>query len=96
MRFRLRTLLMVLAILPPLMAAGWWVNMAWQSEQERQHFYREMVETLHVPERLPDIREPHEVYAWLLPRAPIVTGLASIAFFVAVVVVALSSRKAEG
>jgi|GEM_PF-5419430 len=91
MRFRLRTLLIVLTILPPLLATGWWSYTACKSGQERQHFYRQMVEVLHDPMRLPDMREPQEVYAWLLPRAPIVIGFASLAFFVAVVVVAMSS-----
>ena len=36
MRYRLRTLLIVLAILPPLLAAGWWKYAAWKAEQERQ------------------------------------------------------------
>ena len=36
MRFRLRTLLIVLAILPPLMAWGWWKYDAWKVEQERR------------------------------------------------------------
>ena len=36
MRFRLRTLLIVLAILPPLLAVGWWKYAQWQAEQERQ------------------------------------------------------------
>ena len=36
MQFRLRTLLIVLALLPPLLAAGWWKYAAWKAEQERQ------------------------------------------------------------
>jgi len=36
MQFRLRTLLIVLAILPPLLAGGWWKYSAWRAEQARQ------------------------------------------------------------
>jgi len=36
MRYRLRTLLIVLAILPPLLAVGWWKYAAWRTARERQ------------------------------------------------------------
>ena len=36
MRYRLRTLLIVLAILPPLLAVGWWKYAEWKAERERQ------------------------------------------------------------
>jgi hypothetical protein len=36
MRYRLRTLLIVLAVLPPLLAVGWWKYAAWRAERERQ------------------------------------------------------------
>ena len=36
MRYRLRTLLIALAILPPLLAVGWWNYAAWKAEQERR------------------------------------------------------------
>jgi hypothetical protein len=36
MRYRLRTLLILLAILPPLLAGAWWKYSAWQAEQARQ------------------------------------------------------------
>lgn len=36
MRFRLRTLLILLAVLPPLLAAGWWKYLAWRAERERR------------------------------------------------------------
>jgi hypothetical protein len=36
MRWRLRTLLIVLAAIPPLLAAGWWKYAAWKAEQGRQ------------------------------------------------------------
>jgi len=35
-RYKLRTLLLLLAILPPLLAVGWWKYSAWQAERERQ------------------------------------------------------------
>ena len=34
-RFKLRTLLLMLAILPPLLAVGWWKYTAWRAGQER-------------------------------------------------------------
>jgi len=36
MRYRLRTLLILLAVLPPLLAGGWWKYSAWRAEQARQ------------------------------------------------------------
>jgi hypothetical protein len=36
MRYRLRTLLIVLTLLPPLLAGSWWKYSAWQAEQERR------------------------------------------------------------
>jgi len=36
MRYRLRTLLILLAILPPLLWVGWGKYQAWRAEQERQ------------------------------------------------------------
>jgi hypothetical protein len=36
MRYRLRTLLVLLAILPPLLAVGWSRYAAWKAEQERR------------------------------------------------------------
>ena len=36
MRYRLRTLLILLAILPPLLWIGWNEYQAWKAEQERQ------------------------------------------------------------
>jgi len=45
-RYNLRTLLILLAILPPLLAVGWWKYLAWR-EAERQRAERErMVEAL--------------------------------------------------
>jgi hypothetical protein len=36
MRFRLRTLLIVLALGPPLIAAGWWGSREWRDSQVEQ------------------------------------------------------------
>ena len=41
MRFRLRTLLIVLAILPPLLWVGWGRYEAWKAERDRQRALRE-------------------------------------------------------
>ena len=35
-RYKLRTLLILLAVLPPLLAVGWWKYSAWKAAQERQ------------------------------------------------------------
>jgi len=35
LRYKLRTLLVLLAILPPLLALGWWRYSAWRAEQAR-------------------------------------------------------------
>ena len=42
MRYRLRTLLILLAILPPLLAVGWWKYSAWQTERQRQAIQRRL------------------------------------------------------
>ena len=42
LRYKLRTLLILLAILPPLLAFGWWKYSAWLAEQERQRALREL------------------------------------------------------
>jgi hypothetical protein len=36
MQFRLRTLLIVLAVGPPLVAGAWWKYSAWRAEQAQQ------------------------------------------------------------
>ena len=35
-RYKLRTFLLLLAILPPLLAVGWWKYSAWRAEQARR------------------------------------------------------------
>jgi hypothetical protein len=35
-RYKLRTLLILLAVLPPLLAEGWWKYSAWRAERARQ------------------------------------------------------------
>ena len=41
LRYKLRTLLMLLAILPPLLWIGWTKYEAWRAEQELQRALRE-------------------------------------------------------
>jgi hypothetical protein len=41
MRYRLRTLLILAAILPPLLWFGWTKYQAWRAEQEKQRMLRE-------------------------------------------------------
>jgi len=36
MRYRLRTLLILMAVLPPLLSVGWWKYSAWKAEQARR------------------------------------------------------------
>jgi len=40
MRYRLRTLLIVLALGPPMIAGGWWKYSSWRAEQERKEIIR--------------------------------------------------------
>jgi len=46
LRYKLRTLLILLAVLPPLLAVSWWKYSAWRVEQERQRAQRELVQQL--------------------------------------------------
>jgi hypothetical protein len=43
-RYNLRTLLVLLAILPPLLWFGWTKYEAWKAEQERQRMLREILQ----------------------------------------------------
>jgi len=36
MRYRLRTLLILLAVLPPMLRIGWTMDQAWRAEQARR------------------------------------------------------------
>ena len=38
MRYRLRTLLIMLALGPPVLAGAWWGYAAWKAEQQRRTF----------------------------------------------------------
>jgi len=40
MRYRLRTLLVLLAVLPPLLWFGWTTYETWRAEEERQRFLK--------------------------------------------------------
>jgi hypothetical protein len=42
MRYRLRTLLILSALLPPLLAGGWWKYSAWRAEREARALYEEL------------------------------------------------------
>jgi len=48
-RYQLRTLLLLLAILPPLLAGGWWKYSAWKAEQERRARYLRALQWLVCP-----------------------------------------------
>ena len=41
-RYKLRTLLILLAVLPPLLWIGWTKYAAWRAEQERQRVFEEL------------------------------------------------------
>ena len=58
MRFRLRTLLILLAILPPLLAVGWWRYSRWRAERERQEQLRAAFEW---------VRKNHTSPPWFIP-----------------------------
>lgn len=47
-RYKLRTLLILLAILPPLLWIGWTKYEAWQAEQRRREFLR-TVQAVQIP-----------------------------------------------
>jgi hypothetical protein len=40
MRYRLRTLLIVLTLAPPLLAGGWWKFCEWRKQQHRREIER--------------------------------------------------------
>ena len=44
LRYRLRTLLILLAVLPPLLWFGWTKYEAWRAEQERQEAVRRLLQ----------------------------------------------------
>jgi hypothetical protein len=44
LRYKLRTLLILLAILPPLLWVGWGKYQAWKAERDRQRALRESVQ----------------------------------------------------
>ena len=58
MRYRLRTLLIVLALGPPLLAFGWWRYSAWKAERARQ----EAIDAEKA--RLEELRELIELTTW--------------------------------
>jgi hypothetical protein len=62
MRYRLRTLLILLAILPPLLWIGWTNYEAWRAEQELLKALREAA---------PQVQRP-AITRWQLIRSPMV------------------------
>jgi len=60
-RYQLRTLLLLLAILPPLVAVGWWQYSAWRAEWERQEQLRAASEW---------VRQHHTPVPWFIPADP--------------------------
>jgi len=48
-RYRLRTLLILLAVLPPMLWIGWGKYQAWKAEQERQRASAELDRLLLMP-----------------------------------------------
>jgi len=61
-RYKLRTLLILLAVLPPLLAFGWWAWQLWRTP--RSGF----------SDRLIQIRVPIHSVAALQPKAPAKAG----------------------
>jgi hypothetical protein len=55
-RYKLRTLLILLAVLPPLLWIGWGKYQAWRAEQERRAYLRR-VQTLSIPLIISDEEE---------------------------------------
>jgi hypothetical protein len=67
MRYRLRTLLILLAVLPPVLAVAWVKYSAWRAEQERQRLLRAISVDVIITTPLPlpptltvDVAEPQE------------------------------------
>lgn len=49
LRYRLRTLLILLAVLPPVLWFGWTKYESWRAEQERQRLWRELILSIEPP-----------------------------------------------
>jgi hypothetical protein len=68
MRFRLRTLLIVLAVLPPLLWLGWGRYRAWKAEQDRRAAYRDpAIFGLGPPTAWGGMLLPNEAYGFAAP-----------------------------
>ena len=48
LRYKLRTLLILLAVLPPLLGVAWVKYAAWKAEQERQRQMKEITDGLSI------------------------------------------------
>ena len=55
MRYRLRTLLILLAILPPILAVVWTKYAAWRAEQERQRARQAIIDGLTIQLMVTDL-----------------------------------------
>lgn len=55
-RHKLRRLLVLLSIGPPMVTLSWQRYTAWKMEQERQRATGELVESLHFPYPLTDLK----------------------------------------
>jgi hypothetical protein len=65
MRFRLRTLLVAVTILPPLLALAWW-GWQWHLEQQRKREFDELIELI-TTTIAPD--------TWNAPLPPLTLGI---------------------
>lgn len=66
LRYKLRTLLILLAILPPLLGIGWTKYQAWKAERERQRLIKADQEQL---------RRLLELTTWSIPPPVALKGL---------------------
>jgi hypothetical protein len=62
-RFKLRTLLILLAILPPLLWVGWTKHQAWKADEERQEQVRAAFEW---------VRQHQTSPPWFIPAEPFI------------------------
>ena len=74
MQFRLRTLLILLALLPPLLWVGWTKYEAWRAEQERQRAQKLAIPIIDLDFTFPIIDEQGEPspQPGLVPGEPVV------------------------
>jgi hypothetical protein len=66
-RYKLRTLLILAAILPPLMWFGWGKYQAWKAEQEQQ---RALADQRVLVERITDLTPVEDLEVWFVEGKP--------------------------